>query len=757
MSKKRVSSKIDTEEKMARKLHHRKVNSINYLQKTTDLIINPRRFMRVVREIVQNELNPSLLETLTELVPIKKDLFGHEKMIQYDGIDERIRTEFEKTHEFKNWRNLQFNRSALTALQEAAENYICSFFKDANYCAHHARRNVVDTRDFEILKRFDSLFPSKQNTRKTAEQNAQRENRYKQRQKHLGRLRRNAGKEENDDISIEPAYVMIPRKNKRIETVREKNENSTESSEITEPIGFKQMLQRRRKKDENDDIVQRRNNTSNEPKRVTIEDDDEVSDEPYVIPRTKSIKTGLKHMLQKRRKEEEENNLVERNEITLDDETDTDENIKKNNLSPSSIIPIPSNNFETSSEITETTTINETQNTSDFYKTLHNVIHGKISDTNKNIYKIIKQFYGKGWTQLKKPNNETEWEKYIASSQKPGNTEWEKYIASSQKPGNDTDWEKYIASSQKAVEDEKILNTMKPLYPISLRNISNLYKQYLRLEKRGNAQFFIVQGVDAKYLPLSTIYTKHAIVQVASQFNFLESINSKYMEIIRYVKDRTQGPMASIGSLAALIERDHYFKKMTDFEIQPIFRWSKNVYEGGYFTPDGKPGYTKISKEEKQVIYNHISINLPTLNIFAQWGKVYKNTILQVFTAAPSYQHRSEKPKIDSLDGKLCEELVTAQYEVIAKIAVMRSMVVNKRVPLHLTLVGQGAFNNPEEVMVKALNKVIEIVRDFNIDVFFHGYSEEDVMKIRRAVGNYVTIPASFFFPSFSKKLKKKA
>jgi hypothetical protein len=205
--------------------------------------------------------------------------------------------------------------------------------------------------------------------------------------------------------------------------------------------------------------------------------------------------------------------------------------------------------------------------------------------------------------------------------------------------------------------------------------------------------------------------------------------------------------MASIGSLAALIERDHYFKKMTDFEIQPIFRWSKNVYEGGYFTPDGKPGDKKISKEEKQVIYNDISINLPTLNIFAQWGRVYKNTILQIFTAAPSYQHRSEKPKIDSLDGKLCEELVTAQYEAIAKIAVMRSMVVTKRVPLHLTLVGQGAFNNPEEVMVKALNKVIEIVRDFNIDVFFHGYSEQDVMKIRQAVGYYPTIPASFFFP----------
>jgi hypothetical protein len=61
--------------------------------------------------------------------------------------------------------------------------------------------------------------------------------------------------------------------------------------------------------------------------------------------------------------------------------------------------------------------------------------------------------------------------------------------------------------------------------------------------------------IDAKYA-LNSKLANDSIVQVASQFNFLESPSEAYSLIDNYPSDRTQGPASSMASLESLILRN---------------------------------------------------------------------------------------------------------------------------------------------------------------------------------------------------------
>lgn len=113
---------------------------------------------------------------------------------------------------------------------------------------------------------------------------------------------------------------------------------------------------------------------------------------------------------------------------------------------------------------------------------------------------------------------------------------------------------------------------------------------------------------------------------------------------------------------------------------------------------------------------------------------------LQVFSAAPSYQGQVQ-PKVGSVDAELCDLIVSTQYEAIAKMAVIRSAEnqsnsnLSQNIFVHLTLVGQGVFNNPPSIMETAFKKVAEIVRGYpHIYVVIHGYNEADQKNIKNAL-----------------------
>ena len=55
-------------------------------------------------------------------------------------------------HDFNN--ALRFQRSAMEALQEAAEAYLVGIFEDSNLCAIHARRVTVMPKDIQLVRRI---------------------------------------------------------------------------------------------------------------------------------------------------------------------------------------------------------------------------------------------------------------------------------------------------------------------------------------------------------------------------------------------------------------------------------------------------------------------------------------------------------------------------------------------------------------------------------------------------------------------------
>jgi hypothetical protein len=117
--------------------------------------------------------------------------------------------------------------------------------------------------------------------------------------------------------------------------------------------------------------------------------------------------------------------------------------------------------------------------------------------------------------------------------------------------------------------------------------------------------------------------------------------------------------------------------------------------------------------------------------LFQNSNPIYNNdkSITQVFTAAPSYQG-TFGPPTNQYQINLCKSLMTAQYSSIAKFAVLKTLTNKEERPinLHLTLVGQGAYDNAYDTLNESFEKVIEIVKGRNVRVFIHIYDPKRII-----------------------------
>ena len=282
------------------------------------------------------------------------------------------------------------------------------------------------------------------------------------------------------------------------------------------------------------------------------------------------------------------------------------------------------------------------------------------------------------------------------------------------------------------------------IYPTSVEDINKCYELMgggTESDIELKNQFIFVEGVDVFELAKSP-YSNNGIIQVASQYNFLESATVNYSHIFpstdnykidhNYFNDLSQGPAASLSCLSSLILRDYLFKPMDGkgCPSQVIFNFNYTIYENGYFKLyDHSDCYNNYKS------YNgDLNIFLENINklkiLFQNSNPVYNdNNLTQVFTAAPSFQEIgvfSNYPPIpnkDSVGFKVCEELMAAQYESIAKLAVLKSILrddLNNPINLHLTLVGQSSFRNNPKTLDKSFEKIKEILKNKNVRVFFH-------------------------------------
>lgn len=327
------------------------------------------------------------------------------------------------------------------------------------------------------------------------------------------------------------------------------------------------------------------------------------------------------------------------------------------------------------------------------------------------------------------------------------NTSVEPLKPSRGKDGNRT-WGPYINAVMEDLHKNPITFDKAVLQELRATTVGDIEKEYLRFVELANllaaaapppkASFTIVGPfIDGKYALKSNL-ARNSIVQVASQFDFLESASSDYVPISAYPYDHTQGPGSSMASLEALILRDAAIKpiasggELQKLGQQPIFTdipWYKN----GYLEPHKELNQVKLLKTAKLITDNIGSLKILAQESIPEFGKF---PCIQVFSAAPSYQsYHNEKghyvhvpaPAEDSAGAQICDVLVLAQYMSIARLAVIKSIAEpSKPINLHLTGVGQGAFNNPPSLYNKFITAVWKIVRPFNISVYMHVYGDPD-------------------------------
>jgi len=281
--------------------------------------------------------------------------------------------------------------------------------------------------------------------------------------------------------------------------------------------------------------------------------------------------------------------------------------------------------------------------------------------------------------------------------------------------------------------ENKIIKAAKKLKSTTAHKIDKEYNKFVKISSNFSPNFIIVKGVNALEIAKSKLAID-SIIQVASQFNFLESINTKYMDITNYINDKTQGPLLSIASLEALIIRDNAVAKQKILGQQEgIFKDIRNVYKNGYFMP-----WKIRDGTEKEKILQKMTENKGKLEILAQRSKPQLGNgifFTQVFTAAPSFQgYRT--PVKNSLDDKFCMLLVPLQYACIAKLAAIQSIATGKRVNIHLTLIGQGVFKNRLEVINSAMAEIYKYINGFNINIYIHAFKDFDIKIAKQSLKN---------------------
>lgn len=271
---------------------------------------------------------------------------------------------------------------------------------------------------------------------------------------------------------------------------------------------------------------------------------------------------------------------------------------------------------------------------------------------------------------------------------------------------------------------------------------------------------YVVQGVNVQHLAWAE-RAQNGIVQLASQYNYLESPTDKLVDVSKYVYDKTQGPLGAIMGLSALLQRDFlvrngYLDHMLS-EVLPDLCLhddiSSSVYRNGYLQ------LHKASADDLFLIYKIIKDQgLGKLKMYCPWVvcEVSKSYHMQVLCAAPSFQG-SHMPLPGSISYQIALHLIVAQYRALAWIARIRSHSnPDEQVSLHLTLIGMGVFNNNPD-MIPVIMQVLhdELYDCENLNVYMHVFTQHDYEHFisylpQSLQGCYQTMSAEEFLDAFN-------
>gem|GEM_PF-5621776 len=275
------------------------------------------------------------------------------------------------------------------------------------------------------------------------------------------------------------------------------------------------------------------------------------------------------------------------------------------------------------------------------------------------------------------------------------------------------------------VAEDEIVQQLAKINPPKTNSVDDIAAEYALLRRgvSGRPTIRVVQGVSISDLPKISLSDGECIVQLASQFNYLESPDDKVVPVSAYIHDLTQGPLGAVEYAAATLHR-HAAVTAGKLDHMLVDVLPRDAAEGAY-----RNGYLRLGKLTKEQCDAMVA-SKGKMRILAQWAQseASDKTHLVVCSAAPSFQGGSS-PAEGSHLAHVCEELVVAQYRALAQLAAIRSQKTGKRVRLHLTRVGQGVFRNPPSIEAAALRSVNETVKGYNVDVYIHAFSPGDKLQ----------------------------
>lgn len=272
-----------------------------------------------------------------------------------------------------------------------------------------------------------------------------------------------------------------------------------------------------------------------------------------------------------------------------------------------------------------------------------------------------------------------------------------------------------------------------------------------------------------------------AVIQVASQLNNLEFADPNYNnDVLAYSYDRTQGPDAQKTDPALALARLRYWRLATK-NVEPE-NDRPNTQDQHIQTQYDLKRYEIFLRDFRQATIENARqtytfddlFNLrngymnPKLGMEAlalQFVRENKHTLLtnmedatHAATGVRMIQMLCAALALGRYDGQnfngsnddgtkftrtcdlntlnhLCYEFLSIQYEMLAKAAILEAIKhPDRRVPLVLTRVGGGVFENPSEMVNLAINVAVTLVQRSginNIDVVLSGYSAADINEYK--------------------------
>ena len=235
-----------------------------------------------------------------------------------------------------------------------------------------------------------------------------------------------------------------------------------------------------------------------------------------------------------------------------------------------------------------------------------------------------------------------------------------------------------------------------------------------------------------------------ALFQVASQFNLLEMVSpnvSPEQGIGIYQQDRTQGPACAIAAGAATIYRN-YLVELDGQQGQSVTRQINCIADLGEALGNQnnrlwqmKNGYVIASRqglaeiadhlkdaslEEKQQLKGQLRIGLH-LNTEVTLKNCQHRVSQALCSALPiAYsQHPS------ALWTDFAKLILEAAYEATLAAAVYNANSYGSN-KVFLTLLGGGAFGNPEEWILSAIRKALLAYKDADLDVAIVSYYQSN-------------------------------